>query len=619
MSETSGRRFPVVSLALVFLLLLFTSGLALVYSWVNLVARQYGASVALTVERVHANKLIVHLPEHEAQPFDAPTEEMMYVDYADVPAVMRRAILTSEDSWFFWHFGFNPIAVGKAVLSQFGGDPRGGSTITQQLAKQLYVGDRHDLRRKVDELAIALWLEWHFSKKQLLEFYFNTPFMGHGTKGIEAAARYYFGYSFKKAGRWQKVAFTPDMAASLAVTIKNPTGGNPTKPVNMVEARRLLLAMGVTPQTLTAKAVADPDLPRRFAAHAFDDTSRLSDQFGPARDFAIRRLSSALGDADRTLDVVTTYSSEIQLYLESAIDSYYPRLERAGYDRLTAVVVDNRTGGIKAMVAPAGARIYPGSSVKPLEALCAIVSHGWTQTTAVLDTAVGVPPVRNDDRHYLGRISLQTALAKSRNPPFVRLLSEFGPDCANAVLKRMDTDFRFAGAPARSLALGAEPVDLMDLLDAYVTIASCGQVSNAPLIIEEARDRRTQTVVMRQRPKPLPDDPKLIAGFDTLQTMLAAVTGPDGTARGSRFIQEVAGKTGTSDDNRQITLITFTKAYTVLVSVGTSDVRHLKRRFSSHALVPMVENINANIHPEGYHEPLGCAVPTVVASRDGRP
>ena len=609
MSEAPRRiRRSRFALSIVFLLLLFVCGLALLHSWVDLVARQYGASVALTIQRVHSNKLVVHLPEHEAEPWNAPTEEMMYVDYDDVPEVMRKAILTSEDSWFFYHLGFNPIAVGKAVMSQFGEDPRGGSTITQQLAKQLYVGDRHDIFRKFDELAIALWLEWHFDKKQLLEFYFNTPFMGHGTKGIEAAARYYFGYSFKRE-RTQSVAFTPDMAASLAVTIKNPTGGNPTKPRNMAQARRLLSEMGIAPVTLTAKAVDDPDLPHRFARHAFDGSARLSDQFAPARDLAISRLSREFGDSDRTLDVLTTYSSEIQLYLDRAIAIYYPRLKRAGYDRLSAVIVDNRTGGIKAMVAPPGDRIYPGSTVKPLEALCAIVSHGWGAKTPVLDTALGVPPVRNGDRRYLGRISFERAIIASRNPPFVRLMQRYGAGCANAMLERIDTRFRFTGAPERSLALGAEPVDLMDLLDAYVTIASCGKVSNGPLIIEEARDRATQAIVFRQTPKPLPPDPQLIAGFDTLQTMLSKVTGPGGTAFGSRFVQEVAAKTGTSDDNRQITLITFTKAYTVLVSAGASDPTRLTRHYSSAALVSMVKNINSNIHPKGYSAPLGCPAP----------
>lgn len=607
-------RYRTIWLVLSFIILIFGCGLVGVHSWVDAVAARYGASVETTRERVHSNRLIVDLSRHRDQPWNAPIEEAMYVDYDDVPEVMRQAILTSEDSWFFYHAGFNPIAIGKALLSQFGDDPRGGSTITQQIAKQVYVGSRRDFGRKFDELAIALWLEWHFSKKQLLEFYFNTPFMGHNTKGIEAAARYYFGYSFKRE-RTQSVAFTPDMAASLAVTIKNPTAGNPTKPRNMREARRLLLAMGIEPKTLTEKAVASASLPRRFAAHAFAKDRRLSDQFGPARDLAVTRLSRRLPGAEGGLDVVTFYSSETQLYLQSAIEKYAPPIRRAGYDQLTAVVVNNMTGGIEAIVAPPDAKIYPGSTVKPLLSLCALVDKGWTALTRVDDAPIGVPPVRNGDRRYLGRISLEQALAASRNPPFVAMMRRFGPGCANDVLSRMKTGFRFSGGRDRSLALGAEPVDLMDLLDAYVTVATCGKVSNGPLILKEARQRGDQNVVLEEKAEPLAKDPRLMAGFDALHEMLQATTGPTGTANGSRFVNDVAAKTGTSDDNRQITLITFTRAYTVLVSAGASDPSKLKRHLSSHALVKMVHNINANIHGGKDPGPLGCGPGTVVAGR----
>ena len=612
--EVEAPRYKTIWLVLAFCIMIFGCGVVGVHSWVDAVAGHYGASVATTRERVQSNRLIVDLSRHTDQPWNAPIEEAMYVDYADVPDVMREAILQSEDSWFFYHQGFNPIAIGKALISQFGDDPRGGSTITQQIAKQVYVGSRRDFTRKFDELAIALWLEWHFSKTELLEFYFNTPFMGHNTKGIEAAARYYFGYSFKRE-RAQAISFTPDMAASLAVTIKNPTGGNPTKPRNMREARRLLIAIGIKPTTLTEKAVASDKLPRRFASHAFAKDRRLSDQFGSARNLAVAQLAKKLPGKEGGLDVVTFYSSETQLYLEKALDKYTPPIRRAGYDQLTAVVVDNATGGIAAIIAPPAAKIYPGSTVKPLLTLCALVEKGWTARRRVDDEPYGIPPVRNGDRRYLGRITLEQALAASRNPPFVEMMRRFGPGCANGVLKRIDTDFRFAGAKDRSLALGAEPVDLMDLLDAYVTVATCGRVSNGPLILKEARQRSDQTIVLAEKAKALSKDAKLVAGFDALHTMLQATTGPTGTANGSRFVNEVAAKTGTSDDNRQITLITFTRAYTVLVSAGASDPRKLKRHLSSHALVKMVRNLNANIHGDKNPGPLGCGAGTVVAGR----
>ncbi|ORE91458.1 transglycosylase domain-containing protein [Aurantimonas sp. 22II-16-19i] len=607
-------RYRTIWLVLAFLVMIFGCGLVGVHGWVDAVAARYGASVATTRERVQSNRLIVDLSRHGQKPWNAPIEEAMYVDYDDVPEVMREAILTSEDSWFFYHMGFNPVAIGKALVSQFGDDPRGGSTITQQIAKQVYVGSRRDFKRKFDELAIALWLEWHFSKRELLEFYFNTPFMGHNTKGIEAAARYYFGYSFKRE-RAQTVAFTPDMAASLAVTIKNPTAGNPAKPRNLREARRLLLAMGIEPTALTAKAVADETLPRRFAAHAFARDRRLSDQFGSARDLAVARLERKLHGHEGSLDVVTFYASETQLYLETAIEKYYPPIRRAGYDRLTAVVVDNATGGIQAIVAPPDAMLYPGSTVKPLLALCALVEKGFTAQSRVDDVALGVPPVRNGDRRYLGRISFEQAMAASRNPPFVEMMRRFGRPCANDLMKRIDTGFRFQGGRDRSLALGAEPVALMDLLDAYVTIATCGRVSNGPLILKQARERGSQSVVLEEKAKSLAKDDRLMAGFDALHEMLRATTGPTGTANGSRFVNDVAAKTGTSDENRQITLITFTRAHTVLVSAAASDPGRLKRHLSSHVLVEMVRNVNANIHGGKDPGPLGCGPGVVVAGR----
>ncbi|MBO0663716.1 penicillin-binding protein [Jiella sp. MQZ9-1] len=609
---TGERKSRIKLVALVVLLVLAGATTSLVV-WVDAVAARYGATVATTRERVRSNRLIVDLPEHGAKPWDAPIEEMVYLRYDQVPKIMRQAILRSEDSWFFYHPGFNPVAIGKAILSQFGTDPRGGSTITQQIAKQLYVGSQRVFARKFDELAIAIWLEWHFSKRELLEFYFNIPFMGHNTKGLEAAARYYFGYSFKDPST-RETGFTPDMAASLAVTIKNPTGGNPTKPRNLWEARRLLLQMRLKPVVLTAQTAADPNFSRRFAAHAFSNANRLSDRFGSARDLAIATLTRKLGTQPISLDVVTDYSSEVQLDLETAIADQYPPIEQAGYDRLTAMVVNNRTGGIEGIVATPGATIYPGSTVKPLLTLCALVDHGWGAQTTVLDTPLGQPPVRNEDGRYLGRTPLETALAMSRNPPFVRMMETFGAPCANNVLARMGATFRFQGAPSRSMALGAAPVDAAALLNAYVTIASCGAVSNAPLIIKEARDRRTQKVVMRQKARPLAEDNALRYGLDVLQTMLLKTTGPEGTASGSRFIPDIAAKTGTSDGNRQITLITFTRAYTLLVSAEASDLMKLDPPLTSQALVPLVREVNTKIHDGKDPGPLGCKNPATAVS-----
>jgi membrane peptidoglycan carboxypeptidase len=318
------------------------------------------------------------------------------------------------------------------------------------------------------------------------------------------------------------------------------------------------------------------------------------------------------------VEVTSFYKSEVQLYVERAVEQYVSRFRKAGYDEPTVIVVDNRTGGIAAILSPPRPSFYPGSTVKPFVALCGLVEHGMDEDTFVLDEPSGVPPVGNNDGRYLGRISVADALAKSRNPPFVRMLSRWGPECPNTLLKAMGSPFRFRGAKTREMALGSEPVRLMDVLQTYVTIASCGRITSKPRLVEEVRDARSGKVLHRPRPSQSLEPGSLLTAFDHLHSMLVMTSGEGGTANGSKvFVTDVGAKTGTSDQNRQVTLITFTSRYTVLASVRAERLDKIKRPLTGHDLVPLVHKINANIHDPEERNRLGCRSEVIVAEAHG--
>ncbi|HEV7256131.1 MAG TPA: transglycosylase domain-containing protein [Mesorhizobium sp.] len=583
--------------------------------WLPSVVEEYGVSRQTTVERVVSNRLVVDLKTDASQPWNASVEEAMFVELEDVPPVMVDAVLNSEDRRFFWHPGIDPIGVANAVLSHLIGNARGGSTITQQLAKNVYVGNARSLKRKRDEAAIAIWLEMNFSKSEILELYLNTPFMGEETKGIEAAARHYFGYSFKASPAAQK-PFTPEMAAKLAVTIKDPTSGNPNKKrKNEERASYLLSAMrerGVD-ALATIEAAAKSAAPK----HKPWREHHLDSRFQYARDIAVGEVNAILGRSDRKVEVTSFYKSEVQLYVERAVEQYASRFKKAGYGEPTVIVVDNRTGGIAAILSPPNPSFYPGSTLKPFVTLCGLVEHGMDEDTLVLDEPFGVPPIGNNDGRYLGEISVSDALAKSRNPPFVRMLLRWGPECPNTLLKAMGSQFRFGGAKAREMALGSEPVRLMDVLQTYVTIASCGRITTKPRLVEEIRDARSGKVLHRPAPSKHLEPGPMLTAFDQLHSMLMHTASEGGTASGSKvFVTDVAAKTGTSDQNRQVTLITFTSKYTVLASVRAEQLKKIKRALTGHDLVPLVHKINANIHHQDEPNRLGCRSEVIVAEAD---
>lgn len=617
-----ARRFATAMVALLCI------GTGIVAVGISYVTRAYDLSVETTRLRVRANGLVVDLDRDLARPYEASVEEAMYVELRDVPDVMRRAVLLSEDSWFYWRptgMVVDPGGLFHAVASGF---RRGGSTIPQQLAKNIYTGGERSAERKVTELFVAIWLDWHFSRDELLELYLNTPFMGRQVKGIEAAARTYYGTSFKAGARGRPI--TPEMAAALAVTIRDPNRGNPAEPRNAPRVRRLLAEMGEAAPTARSKAVLLRPAHNERRRHDPGRLHTLDSRFQYARDLAVAEAATRLGsdrvaalrDAGREdalrprVDVVTTYRSDVQLYIERALAPYEPIFRRQGYDQIHAVVVDNRTGGIAGVVVPPVARFYPGSTVKPFVALCGLVRHGATEALRVEDTPVGAPPVGNADGRYLGSITLGEALARSRNPPFVRLIDRWSPACADDMLAALGTTYRLAGRTLRQKALGAEPADLMSVLQAYVAVATCGRVREAPYLVQEIRDRRTGSMLYRRAHEAAaPLGPEFVRGLDTLHEMLANVAARGGTADGSRFAgPALAAKSGTADGNRQVTLVTFTPSYTVLVSAGATDPRRIRQPLSSHALVPLVRKINANIHIGLPETPLGCSAAPLLSA-----
>jgi penicillin-binding protein 1A len=454
----------------------------------------------------------------------------------------------------------------------------------------------------------AFLLEYYLSKDQIIEIYLNTAFMGSGVRGMEAAARKYFGYSFKKEAA-QIGSFTPHMAAMLAVTLSAPSLRNPAKPPQIEILRRLLIEMRRAGAPVTDAMLVDEAIIRaaRRLTSVRGKGEAMPRRFSFYRDAAVREIRlNATGLAPaRAVEAALSYRSVHQLYLERAEAQFRRRFKTSAvdYPRLFAVVIDLATGGVTAQIGDA-ARMYPASLTKPFIYACAL-RDGATPDSRLRDAPLGLnPPIRNSYTGYAGEITLQAALARSTNTVPVGILLERGVGCLRGVFK----DIGF-GAPwltgsgrdlesrTRSMALGAEPVPIPALIDSYLALATCGAIT---------RHRRVGAIWSvsdgsSQRLEGVSSGREAAGWIDDAHSMMRAVA-HHGTARGLIVDRPIAAKTGTADGYRQFSIVTFTNRYLVLMTLAADPGRRPGKALASGTLVETVRSLNANLH---LGEPIG--------------
>jgi penicillin-binding protein 1A len=477
----------------------------------------------------------------------------------DLPPDLPAAVVAVEDHRFFHHSGIDVIGLARAVWVNLssGRLVQGGSTITQQVAKTLFLTNERTLRRKVRELLLTIWLERTFTKNQILEIYLNRVYLGSGTWGVDAASRMYFGISARKVNLWQ--------AAVLAGLPRAPSRFNPRANPVAATAR--------AKEVLTAMADTGAISPERARAEAAKISfPRVSRQPGAwFADWALDQVQSVL-PPDRDATVRTTLDQRLQIAAESALSAMLggPGVA-AGVEQGAVVVLDAATGAVRVMV---GGRDYrdsnfnravnahrqPGSAFKPFVWLMAL-ENGLTPTDTVLDAPVRVGKWQPEDfeHEYRGEITLDEALAHSVNTASVRLLMRFGgPKPVAATAERLGITSKLPNDA--SLALGTGEVGLLELTAAYAPFFNGGfRVEPYAVVPQE-----TPESVIR------PEHAAMMAGM--MGSVVARGTGKAAAIPG----RLVAGKTGTTSDYRDAWFIGSVNGMMIGVWMGNDDNTPMK-------------------------------------------
>jgi penicillin-binding protein 1A len=499
------------------------------------------------------------------------------VDLNKLPPYVPKAFLAIEDRWFYWHFGFNPWGIARSQIydwTNHGHGPlRGGSTITQQLARNLFLTPNQTYRRKAQELILAIWLEIKFSKKQILELYLNRVYFGGGAYGIEAAAQRYFG---KPASQ-----LTLGESALLAGMMKGPNRYSPVAATDRA-ARRATIVLdemtrihAITPaqrdEAIKTPVVVNPILANQRAQYF---TDYVDDQ--------VRQL---VGEPTEDLVVETTLDLPLQASAEQALKAGVAAAQAQGVRQGALVSLDGE-GRVRAYVGGVNylqsqfdrvtqARRQAGSAFKPFVYLTAMEA-GRTPETPVVDEpiTIGNWTPRNYTGRYLGPITLEVALKESINTVAARLANEVGTANVAATAHRLGIASPIQLDP--SMALGAVEVSPMEMAQAYTPFSNGGVFARG-YAIERIRTMSGRVLydhgMGAQDKRPVIGQPALSEMIRMMRQVIASGTGTGAHVSG----YDLAGKTGTTSDYRDAWFIGYTGGFTTAVWVGKDDNTPMRR------------------------------------------
>ena len=491
-----------------------------------------------------------------------------YVTLDRLPAYLPQAVIATEDRRFYNHLGVDPIGLVRAGFRNLaaGSVVQGGSTITQQLAKNLFLSPDRTMARKLEEVMYAIWLERRFTKDEILELYLNRVYFGGGTYGVEAAARRYFGRSARSV--------TLTQAALLAGLLKAPSRYAPTRNVELASARiDVVLDNMVDAGYLTAaEAHAAAEQPLRLRSFG-DETG-----YPYAVDWVAETLPDLAGNTEGDLIVETTIDAGLQRTAQATLRQ---KVDDEGKDLDVsegAVVVMDTTGGIKALI---GGRSYrsspfdravkalrqPGSAFKPFVYLTALES-GYTPDSVADDEPVDVDgwSPKNHNGTYRGAVTLRDSFAQSINTVAVKLADDVGRPEVVRTARRLGIHTELHDRP--SLALGTAEVTPLELVTAYVPFANGGEAVT-PHIITRVRNSDGKLLYEFKGANlgRVVDESYVAEMNDMMNATLVS-----GTGRQAALADQVAGgKTGTSQNSRDAWFVGYTAHYVCGVWVGNDD------------------------------------------------
>ncbi len=478
-----------------------------------------------------------------------------------------QAVVAIEDRRFYSHFGFDPIgfarAMGRNVAA--GRMVQGGSTLTQQLAKNLFLSPDRTLERKVQEVLLALWLEHKYSKDQILEMYLNRVYFGSGSYGVEAASRRYF----NKGARDVSL----NEAAILAACLKAPSTYSPARDADAANKRAKLVMNAMREQGMIGdKELDSAELkPAKQASSSWNG----SEQF--VADRIMLELKPMLATIKSDIIVDTTIDLSLQKAGEAAIEERIAKSGKKLNVHQGALVSVDTTGAVRAYVGGvdyalsqydrAGtARRQPGSTFKPFVYLAAL-EMGHTPDSVRNDAPIKIGKWKpeNYEGKYLGAVTLTTALAKSLNSVAAQLMMETGPDAVIEVAKRLGINSPLEAN--LSLALGTSDVTLLELTGAYSAFSNGGNYAPVHLIKRVTRDDGKVLFENTHDDAPRVISPEVVG----MMNSMLSHTLSEGTAKKAQFDWPAAGKTGTSQESRDAWFIGYTAQMTTGVWFGNDD------------------------------------------------
>ncbi|MDR9758194.1 PBP1A family penicillin-binding protein [Rhizobium redzepovicii] len=496
-----------------------------------------------------------------------------YARYDQFPPHLIDAVLSIEDRRFMDHFGIDPRGIARAFWRNLeaGSVVEGGSTITQQLIKLQYLDSDRTIKRKIQEVVIAFWLEWKLGKAEILTRYLNGVYLGAGATGMPAAARIYFN---KDIG-----ALNLPESAMLAGLLRAPSQWNPIDNFEGARQRTMVVldAMAANGK-ITAPEAAEAKT--SFASlHPTTPTPRSGSWFA---DWISPQASEIAGASPGSTTVRTTLVPTLQQIAERVVKRALDGEGKTVGASQAALVAMTPDGAVVAMV---GGRDYkasqfnravtamrqPGSTFK-LFVYYAALKAGLTLSDQVLDAPIDINgwSPENSGGDYRGWVTLAEAFARSLNAASVTLAQEVGLDNVIAAARELGIDAPLANTP--SLALGTSEVNLLNLTSAYASV----QLGRAPVkpwgIIDFQAAGQPKTFRVGSQSKPNVD----LAPYQSDLLGLLQLVVERGTGRGADPGTFAAGKTGTSQNNRDAWFVGFTEALVVGVWVGNDDDAPMK-------------------------------------------
>lgn len=547
------------------------------------------------------------------------------VEFNEISPWVKQAIVISEDKGFYEHGGINVRGTIRAITSL--GKAGGGSSITQQLARNVYLTLDVSFARKLREMALALQLEKLYSKDEILGYYLNQIFFGHWAQGVQAGAQMYFGKDAKDLNLAE--------SAMLVATIPSPNTYSPYIDFETsTYMQHLMLDLMYEEGAITAEEVAEAkafeinlvglDIARSasftsnyFADYVLDQLPELLTPYYGSKDIAERAITSF------GLEIHTTLDPEVQTSVEKAITDqlakYQDRLEDGQYDRqAAAVVIQPETGHIVALV---GGREYPenttgawnrasdslrqpGSSIKPIIDYAPGIAARYITAATVFDDVPTTYPTYTDkdwqptnfDDAYFGLISVREALARSQNIPAIKTMELVGVDecisfARNLGLSNLGEDDRNLSAAIGGLTYGVSP---LEMTVAYATFANQGVKTN-PVVVTKVVDKYGVTIFENRPYKTVVfDEQTAYIMTDLLKTVVSL---PYGTGRVGRLgDRPVAAKSGTTDDFYDLWFCGYTKDYAATVWIGHDQVKEMYDLYGTGIAPRVWQQFMAEIH-----------------------